>query len=179
VNAYATSRALKQPYLKSLITSNKTPVVYPFEQESHEKQSYVTTLGHNPMNPWVPDAVNLNQPSIPVPQFNTMLWRDARQGMRDPYAPFGPRTSPPVAATASGFMTGLSTGMGTPIIRPMDVVRGFASAGVGLATANVAGRTLSALAGLTPEAQYKLQNMGLWGGMLHATMSPLLRGAYR
>lgn len=176
LNAYATSRALKQPYLKSLITSNKTPVVYPFEQEAGEKQSYVSTWGHNPMNPWVPDAVNLNQPSVPVPQFNTMLWNDARQSMRNPYGPLGNRTTPPIAATASGMMTGISAGLGTPIIRPMDVVRGFASAGVGLATANLAGRTLSALAGLTPEAQYKLQDLGLWGGMMHAAVSPLLRG---
>lgn len=176
LNAYANARALKQPYLKSLFTSNKTPVVYPFEREYAEKLSYVTTLGHNPMNPWVPDAVNLNQPSIPVPQFNTMLWRDARQGMSDPYGPLGPRTSPQVAATASGLLMGISTGLNSPMIRPMDVVRGFASAGVGLATANVAGRTLSALAGLTPAAQNKLQDLGLWGGMMHATVSPLMRG---
>jgi hypothetical protein len=32
----------------------------------------------------------------------------------------------------------------------------------------VAGKALSALAGLTPEGQNKLQDMGLWGGMMHA-----------
>jgi hypothetical protein len=176
VNAYANARALKQPYLKSLVTKNTTPVVYPFEQEMAEKTSYVTTYGYNPRNPYVPDAVNLDQPSISVPQFNTALWHDAYKGMTGAQPPMGMHTPPPLAATASGLMTGISTGLRSPMIRPSDVVRGFASAGVGLATANLAGRTLSALAGITPEAQNKLQDLGIWGGMMHAVIPPLFQG---
>lgn len=176
LNAYATSRALKQPYMKSLITSNRAPVVYPFERgEAEEKTAYVTTYGYNPLNPYVPDAVNLDQPSISVPQFNTMLWRDVHKGVAGQQPPFGMHTPAPLAATASGLLTGISTGLRSPVIRPTDVVRGFASAGVGLATANVAGRALSAMAGLTPAAQNKLQDMGLWGGMLHTVLPPLFR----
>jgi hypothetical protein len=84
-------------------------------------------------------------------------------------------TPPQFAAATTGLMTGISTNMQSPIIRPIDVINGIASAGVGLATAHVAGRALSALAGLTPEGQNKLQEMGLWGGMMHA-MVPSLFG---
>jgi hypothetical protein len=171
LNAYANAQALKRPYLKSLITSNDTPVVYPFE-----KESYVVNYGFNPANPMVPDAVGINQPTISVPQFNTALWRDVHKGMIDPYGPFGQHTPPPLAAAATGLMSGISTGLQSPMIRPIDVVRGFASAGVGMATANVAGRTLSALAVLPPATQHKLQDLGLWGGMMHAAMPPLFRG---
>jgi hypothetical protein len=157
LNAYATARALKQPYLKSLITSNKTPVVYPFEKESFTNNS---GFGFQSMQ----------QASIPVPQFNNAMWRDVQKGMSNPY---GMHTPPPIAAATTGLMSGISTGVGSPIIRPMDVVRGIASAGVGLATAHLAGKTLSALAGLTPEAQNKLQDMGLWAGMLTAVVPPL------
>jgi hypothetical protein len=52
-------------------------------------------------------------------------------------------------------------------------VHGIASAGVGLATATLAGKALSALAGLTPEGQNKLQELGLWGGMMHALVPTL------
>lgn len=107
----------------------------------------------------------LYQPSIYVPQFNNAVWHDANQGMQ-----MGQqfRTPPAYAAATSGLMSGLSAGMNSPIIRPVDVIRGIASAGVGLATATVAGKALSALAGLTPQGQQQLQNMGLWGGMMHA-----------
>lgn len=174
LNAYANARALKQPYLKSLITNNKTPVVYPFEREMGEKASNFgfgmdtgTGYGFNPASP------PMYQPSISVPQFNTALWRDVNRGMINPHGPYGNYTPPPVAAATTGLMSGISTGVGSPIIRPIDVVRGIASAGVGLATANLAGKTLSALAGLTPEAQNKLQDMGLWAGMLTAVVPPL------
>ena len=65
-------------------------------------------------------------------------------------------------------MTGISQAQRSPIIRPIDVIHGIASAGVGLATATVAGKALSALAGLTPAGQARLQDIGLWGGMMHA-----------
>lgn len=157
LNGYANARALKIPYLKGLITNNKTPVVYPFE-----KESFMDNSGFG--------FQSMQQPSIPVSQFNNAMWRDVQKGMNNPY---GTHTPLPIAAATTGLMTGISTGVGSPIIRPMDVVRGIASAGVGLATAHLAGKTLSALAGLTPEAQNKLQDMGLWAGMLTAVVPPL------
>jgi hypothetical protein len=109
---------------------------------------------------------NLFSPVVNVPQFNQAAWGDVQRGMYTNN--FNNYTPPQYAAATTGLMTGISTAQRSPIIRPVDVIRGIASAGVGLATANVAGRALSALAGLTPAGQEKLQDMGLWGGMMHA-----------
>jgi hypothetical protein len=171
LNAYATSRALKQPYLKSLVTSNNTPVVYPFE-----KESYTVGYGYNPADPMVPDAIGINQPSINVPQFNTLMWRDVHKGMINPYGPYGSHTPPPIAAAATGMTSGLSAGLGSSIIRPADMVQGFVAAGMSPQSANLAGRTLGALASLSPASQYHLQNMGLWGGMVTAVVPPMFTG---
>lgn len=108
----------------------------------------------------------LFDPVVNVPQFNQAAWSDVQRGMYSNN--FQQFTPPQYAAATTGLMTGISTAKNSPIIRPVDVIRGIASAGVGLATANVAGRALSALAGLTPAGQEKLQDMGLWGGMMHA-----------
>jgi hypothetical protein len=109
-------------------------------------------------------------PSIYVPQFNNAVWNDARRGNMFGYSQ---HTPPAYAAATAGLMSGISTMNRSPIIRPIDVVRGIASAGVGLATANVVGKTLSALAGLSPAGQNKLQEIGLWGGVMHAIVPPL------
>lgn len=109
---------------------------------------------------------NLFAPVINVPQFNQAAWGDVQRGLSSNN--FQQFTPPQYAAATTGLMTGISTAKNSPIIRPVDVIRGIASAGVGLATANVAGRALSALAGLTPAGQEKLQDIGLWGGMMHA-----------
>jgi hypothetical protein len=122
-------------------------------------------------NPAVPGNSGIFAPSVPIQQFNNAVWNDARKGF---YNGFDTHTPPAYTAATSGLMTGLSTGLQSPIIRPVDVINGIASAGVGLATATVAGRTLSALAGLTPMAQEKLQDMGMWGGMMHAIVPSIL-----
>lgn len=110
-------------------------------------------------------------PPISVPDMNEAIWRDTQKGLMNG---FDRHTPPAYAATAAGFMSGLSTGTRSPIIRPSDVISGIASAGVGLATATVAGKALSALAGLTPAAQEKIQDMGLWGGMMHAIVPAMM-----
>jgi hypothetical protein len=115
----------------------------------------------------------LMQPDINVRRMNDAIWNDARRGF---HSGFRQHTPPAYAAAASGLMTGISAGLQSPIIRPVDVINGIASAGVGLATANVAGRALSALAGLTPAAQNTLQDMGLWGGMMHAIVPAMFGG---
>lgn len=131
------------------------------------------------------DISGLMTPSIPVDAFNRVVWNDVRKGVvGNQYNPYGSKspwgsndqpmhTPPPLASATTGLMTGISQMVGAPVLRPADVIYGLASAGVGLATAHVAGKTLSALAGLTPEAQNKLQDMGLWAGMLNAVVPPL------
>jgi hypothetical protein len=168
LNSYANAKALRTSMLAGLFTNNKTPVVYPYE-EAREKKSYPIPSGGE-------TGAFLNEPmfapTVSVPQFNSAAWQDVNRGL---YHGFQNHTPPQFAAATTGLMTGISTSVGSPIIRPIDVVRGIASAGVGLATANIAGKALSALAGLTPEGQNKLQELGLWGGMMHA-MVPSLFG---
>ena len=171
LNAYANSRALQQPYLKGLVASNATPVDY-----LGEKVGYTVGYGYNPADPMVPDAIGMNQPTINVPQFNTLMWRDAHKGMINPYGPYGSHTPPPIAAAATGLTSGLAAGIGTSIIRPTDLVQGFVAAGMNPQAANLAGRTLGALASMSPGAQYQLQNMGLWGGVVTAVVPPMFTG---
>ena len=117
---------------------------------------------------------HLHQPVIPVAHFNQAIWRDTALGAVNG---FNNHTPPAYAAATTGLMTGISSGKRSPIISPADVIHGIASAGVGLATANIAGRALSAMAGLTPAGQEKLQDMGLWGGMMHA-IAPAILGIH-
>jgi hypothetical protein len=158
VGGYANARARRTGFFKGLLTNNKTPVVYPYEQQKldalAEKQSFF------------PQAQPpLFTPTISVPQFNNAAWTDVQRGLQNG---FQQHTPPQYAAATTGFMTGLASAQRSPIISPATVISGLASAGVGLATANVAGRALSALAGLTPAGQQKLQDLGMWGGMMHA-----------
>lgn len=155
INSYANARALRTSMLRGLLTNNKTPVVYPYEEKMMKK-----SFANNPMF----------APTVSVPQFNSAAWQDVNMGL---YRGFQNHTPPQFAAATTGLMTGISTNMRSPIIRPVDVINGIASAGVGLATATVAGKALSALAGLTPAGQAKLQDMGLWGGMMHAVVPSL------
>ena len=197
VNAYANARALRTGMLSGLVTHNKTPVVYPYEQKKldalQEKESFQQFAGdfngdflrqqmNQQMGTNAIQSANqqqfmqqgsqspMYQPSVPVAQFNNAMWNDVRKGMTNG---FDNHTPPQYAAATTGLMSGISANNNSPIIRPIDVVTGIASAGVGLATAHIVGKTLSALAGLTPAGQNKLQDMGLWGGMMHAIVPPM------
>lgn len=166
--ADSNARAMHTGFLSGLITNNHT--IPPYMQEMlEEKQGF--DFGHE--NPMVPGDTGLFVPKIPVPQFNAMVWNDVQKGMQNPY---GMHTSPQIGAATTGLMGGLATQARSPIISPATIINGIASAGVGLATANLAGRALGALAGLTPEAQNKLQDMGLYAGVLHAIIPPLFGG---
>lgn len=165
LNSYANAKALRTSMLRGLLTNNKTPVTYPYEEEMMKKSfsplgGQTGAFSNEPMF----------APTVSVPQFNSAAWQDVNMGM---YRGFQNHTPPQFAAAATGLMSGISTNMQSPIIRPVDVINGIASAGVGLATATVAGKALSALAGLTPAGQAKLQDMGLWGGMMHAIVPSL------
>jgi hypothetical protein len=155
-NAYAISRARPDiGFGRAWITSNAAPTTPPTPQEKTSFAAFPSQF----------NSPSLFAPTVSVPQFNQAAWRDVQRGMYNGGNQFTP---PAYAAATTGLMTGISTAQRSPIIRPVDVIRGIASAGVGLATANVAGRALSAMAGLTPLGQQKLQDMGLWGGMMHA-----------
>jgi hypothetical protein len=162
-NAYANSRALKTNLFSGLLTRNDTPVKYSFDEK------FAFDFRPDP-NPMVPGESGLYSPTVSVPKFNSAAWNDVQRGMAYGYQN---HTPPQYAAATTGLMAGISAQNRSPIIRPIDVIHGIASAGVGLATANLAGRALSALAGLTPEGQNKLQDMGLWGGMMHAIVPPM------
>jgi hypothetical protein len=157
-NAYATSKKMRQGFLPSLLTPNDTPVP---ALPGDEKVGFY----YGAQNELFNNTGAMFAPTISVPQFNATTWNDVQRGMYTGNTQFTP---PAYAAAATGLMSGISTAQNSPIIRPVDVIRGIASAGVGLATANIAGRALSALAGLTPAGQAKLQDMGMWGGMMHA-----------
>lgn len=166
LSAYATSKKLRQGFWPSWVTPNNTPVrAYP---GAPEKRGFQTSVGGFGINP----TPQLYSPIVSVPHFNNTTWNDARNYMTTGNPIYTP---PQYAAVATGLMSGAAAAQNSPIIRPVDVIRTMASAGVGLATANVAGRALSAMAGLTPAGQEKLQNLGLWGGMLHSIVSPLTR----
>lgn len=147
-------------YWKSWISSNDTPMTPP------EKQGMfgAPNMGNN----------GLRAPIIPVDAFNRAVWADASRGYNQ--AGIVPHTNPAVAAATTGIITGAAMQARSPIISPANVINSIASAGVGLATANLAGRTLGALAGLTPAAQEKIQDTGLWAGMLHSVIPPIFGG---
>ncbi len=123
--------------------------------------------------------------SIPVDAFNQAVWTDVRNGYtaaRNPYgtkSPWGDdtqtlHTPPAVGAATTAIMAGIDAQQGSSgWVSPGDIVRGLAGAGVGLVTANIAGKALGALAGLKPEAQQTLQQAGTFGGMLMAIVPPL------
>ena len=131
------------------------------------------------------DETGLDIKPIPVDSFNQAIWNDVRPGSAA-MNPFGTRnrwapadspmyTPPHVAAAATGLVSGVQAQYGgTPLLSPMHFVRGLATAGVDLATARVAGSVLGALGGLTPEAQNKLQDMGLWGGLIRGVTGSVL-----
>lgn len=142
-------------YWKSWITDNNTPLSPVTEKQSFEDNTFT----------------NLHVPTIPVDAFNRAVWADASKGYNQ--AGIVDHTSPQFAAATTGLMRGIASQARSPIISPATVIHSLASAGVGLATANIAGRTIGALAGLTPAAQDKIQDTGLWAGMLHTVIPPV------
>lgn len=135
-----------------------------------------------------PPAGGVGLRPVPVDAFNQAIWNDVRKGMtaaRNPYgakSPWGDNTQemhtpPAYGAAASGLVTGVqSLYQGRSVLSPRHFIRGLAAAGTDLATAHVAGGVLGALGGLSPEAQEKLQDMGLWGGFIRGVVSSVFGG---
>lgn len=113
---------------------------------------------------------------VPVDAFNRAIWNDVHNGANaSTNTPYGKGTPPANAAAASGLVTGVQQMYGNPsTLSPRHFINGLAHAGVDLMTANVAGKVLGTLGGLTPDAQQQLQNMGLWGGMIRGVTSSVL-----
>lgn len=124
--------------------------------------------------------------AVPMDAFNQAIWNDVRMGMtasRNPYgtkSPWGDNTQemhtpPQLGAATSGLVTGIQEMYGGPsVMSPRHFIKGLATAGVDLATAKIVGGALGALGGLTPTAQEKLQNIGVWGGLIRGTVGSML-----
>lgn len=103
-------------------------------------------------------------PTIDVDREGAVIWDDRF-------------TPAPVAATASGLMTGASASRGSNLVSAGDIARVAAGAGAGWLGGKLVGGTLGALAGLTPGTQKKIQDTGLWAGLLSAVV-PLTWGGH-
>lgn len=163
VEASTTADKLNQGFWRSWVTKNTTPI----PENTAGKKANAFFPGTNELN-----MSGLYAPVIKVDAFNRAVWADARTGY-DQTGMVDRHTAPQIAAATTGLVSGIAAQARSPIISPATVIGGLASAGVGAVTANIAGRTLGALAGLTPQTQEKIQDIGLWGGMLHAVIPPL------
>lgn len=161
MNAGETSRRLGVNYLPAWVTSNNTPLP---PQAVEKNADFGGWFGKG--------NTNIGKPYIPVDAFNRATWADASKNYDQ--SSFIEHTHPQIAAATTGIMSGIKAQTGSNIISPSTVIKGLASAGVGLGVATLAGKTIGALAGLTPVAQEKIQDIGLWGGMLHSVIPPVL-----
>lgn len=139
------------------------------------------------VHPWFHKAAQnfstgaLLLPSIPVDAFNRVVWNDVRYppnafGTRSPWGtneqPMG--TPPYAAAATTGLLAGTAQAAGSPVVSPWQVASSAAvGAGKGWLTGLAAGKILGALAGLKPEAQAKLQDVGIWGGLITGVANSL------
>lgn len=116
---------------------------------------------------------------VPVDAFNRAIWNDVHNGAGSARAnPYGTRDiysdnsdqmhTPPVnAAAVTGLVSGVQQMYGNPsLLSPRHFISGLSNAGLDMVTARVAGGVLGALGGLKPEAQKKLQDLGVWSGMI-------------
>jgi integrase len=94
-------------------------------------------------------------PIIPVDPMQRMI-------MMDPMTPMN------IRAGASGLLEAASTVRGSPLVSPSDIARIAIHCGAGRMVGNWTGRMLGVLAGLTPNAQKRLQDAGEWAGMFSA-----------
>lgn len=102
-------------------------------------------------------------PDIPVDSFGRVIWTDNM-------------TPLPVRAAVSGLLDAASESRGgVQYISPADIGRIAVGAGAGYLSASLVGKTLGALAGLTPQSQNSLQRAGLWSGVLLNTVPLLFR----
>jgi hypothetical protein len=119
----------------------------------------------NPESEFVKAAIGegggLFMPSIPVDLFN-------RAVLVDPFA------TPQLQAATVGMTEAANQARGgLGIISPYDLARIGIGMGAGLSQAYLGGKVLGALAGLTPQAQKRLQQTGAFAGALKAVVPGL------
>jgi len=134
------------------------------------------------------DAGGTGLKSVPMDAFNRAVWNDVRRGMTAGSNPFGTKspwgdntqgmhTSPAVGALATGMVGGVQQMFGNPPSIPVGhLAKGFMQAGIDAAAANIGSKVLGALVGVSPPVQNRLQDIGLWGGLLRGTMASMLGG---
>lgn len=122
--------------------------------------------------------------SVPVDAFNNTVWNDTRPtaASRNPYGtknPFGtneqpllPGPTPTEAALVTGAVEGARAQTGKSLLSPLDIAKGVAGAGIGLASAKAVGGLAGAFFGVQPKARKRLEDIGALGGLL----TPILRG---
>jgi len=103
-------------------------------------------------------------PYIPREQFNRSVWDDEN-------------TPQPIRATTTGVVNAASMSQGgAHYVSPIDVARIGLGMGSGWASGMLVGKTLGALAGLRPESQKKLQQAGVWAGLLTNVVPMIFQG---
>jgi hypothetical protein len=133
-----------------------------------EMEHFKTTQGSELPRAWLKYA-DSGYPfagRIPVDQFNRVVWNDLRSA--------GGYTSPPLAAATTGILQAASLSRGANLVTPVDIARIGLGMGSGYISGLVAGKVLGALAGLTPPAQQRLQQAGVWAGMLSNVIPGIL-----
>lgn len=93
---------------------------------------------------------------INVNAFNQEIWADAYRG----------RTPTEAAGIVSNTLNSTKKRFGSNFVSPGQVIDTMVNAGIGYGTAWLAGKTLGAMAGLSENAQEKLQQIGTWGGIM-------------
>lgn len=131
------------------------------------------------------DSGALFFPSIPVDAFNRAVWNDTAHPGSAQNNPFGTKspwgdnnqplgTPPPVAAAVTGVVAGTGAALNQTHVSPWEVaMTAGLAAGKGYLGGLVLGKTVGALAGLSPKAQKGLQQLGLWSGMLSGAVNSL------
>lgn len=108
------------------------------------------------VNPWphTDEAIKAGQSAIPRNQFGQVVWADEQ-------------TPLPIRAATNGLLTAAGELRGgANLITPMDVAKVAIGMGSGYVSGVLVGKTLGALAGLTPDAQSAVRRSGTWAGVL-------------
>jgi hypothetical protein len=93
-------------------------------------------------------------PTIPKDEFNRVVWQDNRTPLA-------------IRAATSGLVDAAADVSNRDVLSPLDIARVTAT---GAVNGLIVGKTLGALAGLRPEAQNSLQQVGIWGSVLSAVV---------
>lgn len=124
----------------------------PTEGEAYKKADFANVAG------------GLGLPPIQTDVFNRVVWGD-------------PRTPMDVRAATTGLVESASILRGgSNLVSPADIGRVAVGAGSGYVSGMLVGKALGALAGLKPEYQDKLQQTGIWAGVLSNVIPIAFRG---